>query len=64
MSEDTDSEVETAIRQYHERSVSLGRAAELADVSVWRFLDILGERGIEMNYDETDLEADLAAVRD
>lgn len=58
-----DWQVETAIRRYREGSVSLGRAAELADLSVWRFLDILEERGVEMNYDETDLETDLAAVR-
>jgi len=57
-------QIETAIRHYREGSVSLGRAAESADLSVWRFLDVLEERGVEMNYDETDLEADLAAVRD
>lgn len=59
-----DWQVETAVRRYREGTVSLGRAAELADVSVWRFLDILDERGVEMNYDESDLEADIAAVRD
>jgi predicted HTH domain antitoxin len=59
-----DWQVETAVRRYREGTVSLGRAAEIADVSIWRFLDILEERGVEMNYDESDLEADLAAVRD
>lgn len=59
-----DWQVETAVRRYREGNVSLGRAAELADVSIWRFLDILDERGVEMNYDESDLEADIAAVRD
>lgn len=59
-----DWQVETAVRQYRDGTVSLGRAAELADVSIWRFLDILDERGIEMNYDESDLEADIAAVGD
>ena len=59
-----DWQVETAVRRYQDGEISVGRAAKLADVSIWRFLDILGERGVEMNYDESDLEADLAAVRD
>lgn len=59
-----DWQIETAVRRYREGTISLGRAAELADVSVWRFLDILDERGVEMNYDEDDLETDIAAVHD
>jgi predicted HTH domain antitoxin len=59
-----DWQIETAVRRYREGTVSVGRGAELADVSVWRFLDILDERGVEMNYDEGDLETDIAAVRD
>lgn len=59
-----DWQVETAVRRYREGTISLGRAAEIADVSIWRLLDILQERGVEMSYDESDLEADIAAVRD
>lgn len=59
-----DWQIETAVRRYREGSVSIGRAAEIADVSIWRFLDILEERGVEMNYDEGDLEADFTAVCD
>ena len=59
-----DWQIETAVRRYREGTVSVGRGAELADVSVWRFLDILDERGVEMNYDESDLETDIAAARD
>jgi predicted HTH domain antitoxin len=59
-----DWEIETAVKRYREGTISVGRGAELADVSVWRFLDILDERGIEMNYDKGDLETDVAAVRD
>ena len=59
-----DWQVETAVRRYREGMVSLGRASEIADVSIWRFIDILDERGVEMNYDESDLEADVAAVDD
>jgi predicted HTH domain antitoxin len=59
-----DWEIETAVKRYREGTISVGRGAELADVSIWRFLDILDERGVEMNYDESDLETDIAAVRD
>lgn len=55
--------LETAVNRYQDRTVSLGRAAELADVSVWRLVDVLDERGIEVNYSEADLEANLDAVR-
>lgn len=56
--------VETAVRRYRDGEVSIGRATELAGVSRWRFLDILDDRGIEVNYTEDDLAADLEAVRD
>lgn len=56
--------VETAVRRYRDGEVSVGRSAELADVSLWRFQDILTERGVEANYSEADLAADIAAVQD
>jgi predicted HTH domain antitoxin len=56
--------VETAVRRYREGEVSVGRAAELAGLSLWRFQDVLAERGVEANYSETDLATDIAAARD
>lgn len=56
--------IDTAVRRYRDGDVSLGRAAEIADLSLWRFLDILDDRQIGANYTEADFEADLAAVRD
>ena len=41
-----------------------GAAAEFADLSVRRFLDVLEERDVEANYTGADLADDLAAVRD
>ena len=55
--------VETVIQHYRAGSIPVGRAVELADVPVWRFIEILGERGVEVNYDENDLESDLRAVQ-
>lgn len=56
--------VETAVRRYRDGEVSLGRAAELADLSPWRFIDVLDDRGVEATYTKADLAADVAAVRD
>lgn len=56
--------IETAIDRYRDGECSLGRAAEFADVSLWRFLDLLDERGVETNYTESDLASDLAAARE
>ena len=59
-----DWQLETAVRQYQEGTISIGRAAEFAGVSIWQFLDELDERGIEANYTVADLEADIAAATD
>ena len=56
--------LDAAIRRYRDGEVSLGKAAEIAGVSYWQFLDLLESRGVEMNYDESDLESDISAVRD
>ncbi|HET7323923.1 MAG TPA: UPF0175 family protein, partial [Halococcus sp.] len=55
---------ETAVGRYRDGELSLGRAAEFAGVSLWRFLDLLDERGVETNYTESDLASDLAAARE
>jgi len=56
--------IDTAVRRYRDGEISVGRATEIADVSLWRFLDILDDRGVEANYTEGDFEADLAALRE
>ena len=56
--------IDNAIRRYRDGDVSLGRGAETAGVSLWRFLDILEDRRVEVNYTEADLGTDLAAVRE
>ncbi|MFB6253212.1 MAG: UPF0175 family protein [Halobacteriaceae archaeon] len=56
--------IETAVRRYRKGAVSIGRAADLAGLSIWRFLDILDERGVEINYTEADLETDITAARE
>lgn len=48
--------------RYRDGQVSLGAAADRAGLSIWRFLEVLEDRGISTNYTEDDLEADIAAI--
>ncbi|MGB9661687.1 MAG: UPF0175 family protein [Moorellaceae bacterium] len=49
---------------YIDGSLSLGKAAELANVSKQEFLDFLAEHNIPLNYDVKDLEEDLEIVKE
>ena len=54
-----DAVVDIAIGLYKRDQVSLGRAAEIADLSSPEFLAELGRRQVPINYDASDLRADL-----
>ncbi|HHW41099.1 MAG TPA: UPF0175 family protein [Syntrophomonadaceae bacterium] len=49
---------------YADGSLSLGKAAELANVSKQEFLDFLAAHNIPLNYDLDELEEDLATVKE
>ena len=53
-----------AIGLYAERRITLGRAAEMADMAQTAFLRKLGELRIPMHYDLPELEEDLLVVRE
>jgi predicted HTH domain antitoxin len=53
---------EFALKLYQDREVSLGKAAEIASLSIWEFLDKLAEKKIPINYDTDDLLHDLKNV--
>jgi predicted HTH domain antitoxin len=40
--------LEAAIRRYLDEEITLGRAAELAGITRWRFQELLAQRGIRM----------------
>lgn len=40
--------LEAAIRRYLDEEITLGRAAELAGVTRWRFQELLAQRGIRI----------------
>ncbi len=46
---------ELALTLYAQRRLSIGKARELADLSLWEFRQLLGSRHIAPHYDESDL---------
>ena len=53
--------IREAIKRYVNGEVSLGKAAEIAGLSIWEFLDELKKRGIEIRYKEKHILHDLGA---
>ena len=55
---------ELALALYAQGRLSLGKARELADLSLWEFRQWLGLRRIEAHYDAEDLQDDIATLRE
>ena len=55
--------VEVAVHLYSQRRLSIGKARELAGMSLWEFRQLLALRRISPHYDEADLDEDLATLR-
>ena len=51
-----------ALDMYKKNVLSLGKACEICGFSKWDFFDLNKELGIPLNYDENDLESDLAQI--
>jgi predicted HTH domain antitoxin len=58
-----DLRLELALALYTQRRLSLGKARELAGLSLWEFRQWLGLRRIEAHYDAEDLQDDLNTLR-
>jgi predicted HTH domain antitoxin len=56
-------QVEIAIHLYAQRRLSIGKARELAGMSLWEFRQLLASRHIAPHYDVVDLEEDVATLR-
>lgn len=54
--------VENAFQQYKEGKISLGRAAELAEKSMWEMLDLMKKHEAYLRYDVSDLEQDIKTL--
>jgi predicted HTH domain antitoxin len=55
--------LELAIYLYAQKRLSIGKARELANLSLWAFRQQLAARGIAPHYTQVDLEADLQTLR-
>lgn len=54
--------IKIAIELYIQDKVSMGKAAEVAKVSLWRFFDELHKRNIPLNYKLEDAKREIAEI--
>ena len=54
--------LQEALKQYTEGKISMGKAAELADVSVWKFLDEMKDKKIPIRYDLDDIKKEIDRI--
>ncbi len=55
--------LENALEQLREHKISVGKAAEECEVSLWEMLDLLKQKNIDWtHYSQKDLERDLALL--
>lgn len=54
--------LELALEQYLNDKISLGKAAEIADISIWEMLDELKKRKITLNYRIEDAEKEIENI--
>ncbi|MSP13047.1 MAG: UPF0175 family protein [Chloroflexi bacterium] len=55
--------IEVAVHLYAQGRLSVGKARELAGMSLWEFRHLLASRRISPHYDESDLDEDVATLR-
>jgi len=56
--------LEIAISLYAQRRLAIGKARELAGLSLWEFRQVLAARRIAPHLEPNDLDKDLATLRD
>ena len=56
--------VEMAVHLYAQGRLAVGKARELAGMTLWEFRQLLASRRIPPHYDEADLEEDVATLRE
>ena len=52
-----------ALMLYKDGKVSIGKAAEIAKLSIWEMLDLIGEKGLHIDYGAEELAEDLKPLR-
>lgn len=59
-----ENKITTALKNYSEGKISMEKATEIAEVSIWRFLDLMKERKIPMKYDLDDIKKEIDRIVD
>jgi len=59
-----DLRTEIAVSLYAQRRLSIGKAHELAEMSLWEFRQLLAFRRISPHYDISDLDEDIATLHE
>lgn len=59
-----DTKVELAISLYVQGRLSVGKAKELANMSLWEFRQLLVSREIVSHYDENELKNEIATLKE
>jgi predicted HTH domain antitoxin len=59
-----DLKVELAVSLYAQGRLGIGKARELAGMSLWTFRQLLAFRRVSPHYDETDLQEDLTTLKE
>ena len=54
---------ELALALYAQKRLSVGKARELAGLSLWEFRQLSAARRLPAHYDEAELDEDLASIQ-
>jgi predicted HTH domain antitoxin len=55
--------VELAVHLFEQEKLSFGKARQLAGMTVWQLMQLLGSRGIPIHYDVAEYEEDLETLK-
>lgn len=55
--------LERALDLYKQGKISLGKAAEIANISIWEMMDIMKERGISLDLGKDDFEKGVENIK-
>ncbi len=56
--------IEMAVHLYAQERLSIGKARELAGLTLWEFRHLLASRRISPHYDAADLDQDVSTLRE
>ncbi len=56
-------QVELAVHLFEQERLSFGKARQLAGMTTWQFMQLLGSRGIPIHYDVAEYAEDMDTLR-